>query len=323
MWRDFVKEYLCFSRKERFGILILLFFIVTGIAFPFFFRYILPRPKNNDPDFEKEISSLVVSRTDSLPVKEYSTYRHLTNNRNEFERFPAANNENHPVPENFYFDPNNTSATDWKRLGVRDKTIQTIQKYLSRGGHFYQPSEISKIWGLQPNDIQRLTRYVRLGQTGNTTPATHFENKQYAKTVYAHGLSQVIPDINTADTGAFIALPGIGSKLAQRIIKFREKLGGFTSVSQVAETFGLPDSTFQKIKPWLQLSQPVVKQLNINSATLDELKNHPYIRYPIANAIVTYRQQHGPFSSVADIKKIMLVSPESYQKLLPYITIGL
>ena len=48
----------------------------------------------------------------------------------------------------FYFDPNTISSEDWRRLGVRDKTITTIQKYLSKGGRFKKPEDIAKIWGL-------------------------------------------------------------------------------------------------------------------------------------------------------------------------------
>ena len=116
-------------------------------------------------------------------------------------------------------------------------------------------------------------------------------------------------------------MPGIGSKLAQRIINFRSKLGGFYKTEQVAETFGLPDSTFQKIKSRLSISSSTIKQLNINTATVDELKTHPYIRYNIANAIVQYRAQHGNFAAVADIKKIMTVTDEMYNKVAPYVTV--
>ena len=59
-------------------------------------------------------------------------------------------------------------------------------------------------------------------------------------------------NINTADTSAFIALPGIGNKLALRIVNFRDKLGGFYSIDQIGETYGLPDSVFRKIKPILK-----------------------------------------------------------------------
>ena len=101
-----------------------------------------------------------------------------------------------------------------------------------------------------------------------------------------------IVDINKADTSAFISLPGIGNKLALRIVNFREKLGGFYSIDQIGETYGLPDSSFQKIKPFLKLETSLLKKFNINSATKDEMKLHPYIKWNLANAIVEYRNQH-------------------------------
>jgi len=117
-------------------------------------------------------------------------------------------------------------------------------------------------------------------------------------------------------------LPGIGNKLANRIVTFREKLGGFYKIDQVGETFALPDSTFQKIKPRLILTNNSVKQININTATIDELKTHPYIRYQIGNAIIQYRTQHGSFSSIEDIKKIVLVTDEIFNKAAPYLKVN-
>ena len=116
-------------------------------------------------------------------------------------------------------------------------------------------------------------------------------------------LSCYVIDINTADTSAFISLPGIGSKLAARIVNFRDKLGGFYSIDQVGETFGLPDSTFQKIKQYLKLENTSIKKININTATVDELKAHPYIKYSVANPIIAYRNEHGPFFKSGRYKK--------------------
>ena len=130
-----------------------------------------------------------------------------------------------------------------------------------------------------------------------------------------------IVDINLADTSALIALPGIGSKLASRIISFREKLGGFFAVEQVGETFGLPDSSFQKLKKYLVVNTNSVRKININTASLDILKAHPYIRYAIANAIIAYRSEHGPFYRIDDIKKIHVITAELFNKLLPYLSL--
>src|SRR5690606_11783356 len=121
---------------------------------------------------------------------------------------------------------------------------------------------------------------------------------------------------------ALISLPGIGSKLSQRIITFRDKLGGFYKIEQVAETFGLPDSTFQKIKLRLVLNETSINQLNINTATIDEIKIHPYFKYAVANAIVQYRTQHGNYNSVEDIKKIMTIDTELFNKIVPYLKVN-
>ncbi|MBI3884052.1 MAG: SDR family NAD(P)-dependent oxidoreductase [Sphingobacteriales bacterium] len=142
------------------------------------------------------------------------------------------------------------------------------------------------------------------------------------KSAIAHAETEAGPiDINSADSLALIALPGIGNKLAKRITTFRDKLGGFYTTVQVSETFGLPDSTYQKIKTKLIITTGP-KQLNINTATLDELKNHPYIHYQIANSIIQYRKQHGNFTAVIDIKNSMLITEEIFNKISPYLKVN-
>ena len=64
-----------------------------------------------------------------------------------------------------------------------------------------------------------------------------------------------------------------------------------------------------------------VKKININTATIDEMKAHPYIKYSIANPIVAYRNEHGSFSKIEDIKKVMAITDEIYKKIAPYLTL--
>ncbi len=225
----------------------------------------------------------------------------------------------------FYFDPNTLSADGWKKLGLREKTIHTIQNYLAKGGHFKNPGDLQKIYGLIPDEYERIAPYIKITSREETNSVKNYtaENKPGEKPfVHNSGYHYSIIDINMADTNAFIALPGIGSRLASRIVNFRDKLGGFYSISQVAETFGLPDSTFQKIKQYLKLENTAVKKININLASVDELKAHPYIRWNLAKPIVAYRNEHGPYESVEDIKKVMAVTEDVYKKILPYLTIA-
>jgi competence protein ComEA len=127
-------------------------------------------------------------------------------------------------------------------------------------------------------------------------------------------------DINTADTSLFIALPGIGSKLAARIVLFREKLGGFYDVAQIREVYGLQDSVFRKISPMLKCDAAGVKKIDINNAEKETLKDHPYIRWQMAKALVAYRDQHGSFHSAEDLAKLENVDGDALKKMMPYIS---
>jgi DNA uptake protein ComE-like DNA-binding protein len=127
-------------------------------------------------------------------------------------------------------------------------------------------------------------------------------------------------DINTADTAAFIALPGIGSKLASRIVLFREKLGGFYDVRQIGEVYGLPDSVFRKISPMLKCDPDRIRKIDINTVGKETLKVHPYIRWQLANALVAYRDQHGAFRSAEDISKLENIDTDAVKKMMPYIS---
>jgi competence protein ComEA len=316
MWKHFLKDYFIFTRKERTGIIfivsIVIFLIVISFAFPFF----LKQKQYSHGEFESEIARLNIQSNDSSKVKNYS--KNFDNGF--YDDYSPSGKEKYEriKPEVFYFDPNTISPGDWKRLGVREKTITTIQNYLSKGGRFNKPEDIGKIWGLSSKDQQRLIPYVSIKTTHESLPPG---KKEYAKPSFDLPKINQLVDVNLADTTGYISLPGIGSKLSQRIIAFRDKLGGFHSVNQVGETYLLPDSTFQKIKSRLFISDTAVKKININSASVDEMKVHPYMKYYLANAIFQYRQQHGNFNSVEGIKKIMLVTDGMFNKLAPYLSV--
>jgi len=206
---------------------------------------------------------------------------------------------------------------------LRDKTIHTIQNYLSKGGRFKKSEDLQRIYGLFPNEFERIAPYIKIETIDETNSNKSFTDKPLTGNMPAktYPPRYAILDINLADTTAFISLPGIGSKLAARIVNFRDKLGGFYAVAQVGETFGLPDSTFQKIKQYLKLENTSIKKININTATVDELKLHPYIRWGLANPIIAYRNEHGPFLKVEDLKKVMAVTEEIYNKMAPYLSL--
>lgn len=296
---------------ERGGVISVIFLIFVITIVPYFFHYFVTDETYEMDSFKNELAQLKI---DSSGNRTYTG-----NATNEYSRkFNSSKNVLHTA-ELFYFNPNTASVNDWVRLGLREKTALTIQKYISKGGKFYKPADLKKIYGLGKSDAERLMPYVTI-ESQKKYPENEKREFTKAAPVYKSFAIQKV-DINLADTSAFISLPGIGSKLSQRIISFRNKLGGFYSVEQVGETYLLPDSTFLKIKPFLVLTAFSIRKININTALADELKAHPYIRYSLANAIIQYRNQHGNFNSLEELKKIMIVTEDIFHKAKPYLTI--
>lgn len=314
--KKYASEYLSFTRKERVAIIVVVIIMIVCVCIPFITAFFSkPEQPVDHTAFEKEIARLKIKQQDS--GRSFTSGNYTADDH--YYQYPEKNYYTKTVKgELFYFDPNTLPVDGWIKLGVREKTANTIRNYVSKGGRFYKPGDIAKIWGLHEDEVKRLLPYVRIeakpGESNNGYARSE-KSKPYETTKY----TATPVDINNSDTAAFIALPGIGSKLAARIVAFREKLGGFYKTEQIAETYGLPDSTFQKIKSRLVIGNSHIKKLNINTTTVDELKAHPYLRYHIANAIVQYRTQHGNYASVNDIKKIMLITEDIYNKAAPYL----
>lgn len=317
-WKENVADYFSFSRRDRIAILVITGLMATVFLSPHFF--------NSGASQSHPIADTTwISALKNLEIRETSTNNQSFSANNQYETASYMYDRPHnsyyaPLKyELFSFDPNTLSADGWRKLGIRDKTIRTIQNYLNKGGRFRKPDDVKKIYGLAPGEYDRIAPYINV--KGNSLPdrISSFQADEN-KTMRTITPRYSAIDINTADTNAFISLPGIGSKLSARIVNFREKLGGFYSVDQLAETYGLPDSTFQKIRQYLKLENATIKKININTATVDELKAHPYIKYSLANPIVAYRNEHGLFSKLEDLKKVMMVTEEIYNKIALYLT---
>ena len=129
-------------------------------------------------------------------------------------------------------------------------------------------------------------------------------------------------DVNASDVIDWEALPGIGPYYSKIITNFREKLGGFTSIEQVGETWRLPDSTFLLIKPYLNISA-VFRKIDINLADEKTLSMHPYINWKEAKLIYNYRNEHGLFNSVEELNQIHAFQAPWLEKVFPYLEASL
>lgn len=327
-WKNIVEDYFTFSKPQRRSMLLTISILIICLAIRFMYGYFfLVKTIPADTAFLQEANRL--TQPDTSQKYQYG-YRNYTADNNAGYNEPYRNNLPKTVAaktELFTFDPNTLHADGWRRLGLRDKTITTIQNYLSKGGKFRKPEDIKRIYGLFPDQADRLLPYVRITPIASNDRVKNYVKNEFVKKESAYAIypaktaAPAIIDINTADTTIFISLPGIGSKLAARIVNFREKLGGFYTVEQIAETYGLPDSVFQKIKNRLVTGNFLIEKININTADANRIKANPYIKWNLANAIVQYRSQHGNYITLDDLKKIAIIDAQTFTKIQPYLTV--
>ncbi|NTS42139.1 helix-hairpin-helix domain-containing protein [Flavisolibacter sp. BT320] len=308
--KQLLKDYLVFTKKDRIGALLILVVIGGSLFLP---RLLAPTPQ----PLALEQDTALILAIDTLQARQAAKPAYRRDETGTAYQYEHSSQNSFTGGELFAFDPNTISADDWQRLGLNERTSKTIVKYVSKGGKFYKPEDLQKIWGMPEGFYEKVKDYIQI----TSVQRTGYPSIENRPAFVREKRKPVLININEADTAALISLPGIGSKLSARILSFREKLGGFYSAEQVGETYGLPDSTFQKIKGRLQVDEGRIRKINVNTATKDELKIHPYIRWQLANAIVEYRNQHGAFTSLEELKNIVLIDEVIFEKIRHYLSL--
>ena len=122
-----------------------------------------------------------------------------------------------------------------------------------------------------------------------TNSSQNFKHSTKTASRKSYKTDEVV-ELNSADTTRLKQLRGIGSGYAKMIVVYREKLGGFYKTEQLLEVYKFPDETYQKIKHQLSVDTTLIRKIQVNTATVKELKNHPYISYYQALSIVENRE---------------------------------
>ena len=316
MWKDFFS----FTKQERQGILILLA-LIAGICIGKFF-------------FSKKES---VSSENNL-VQEQVSERPKEEKYDQEESFNYRSNNKMTVilkP----FDPNSADYSTLVSLGLKPYIAQNIIKYRNKGGKFGNPDDLAKIYGLSNDDFKRLKPYIQIKIEKQITqtqqiiikdstnkilpspkeniPATPKQEKITQEKITLG----VVMDINLADTSDLKKIPYIGSVFAQRIVKYRQLLGGFYAVEQVKEVYGMDNELFLKIAPYLTLSENTdLQTIAVNQSSLDKLKSHPYINFYQAKIIIELRKKKGKIRDISELSLLEEFSENDLKRLMHYLS---
>ena len=129
-------------------------------------------------------------------------------------------------------------------------------------------------------------------------------------------------NLNICDSASLVALPGIGPVLSSRIIKYRNLIGGYVSVDQLKEVYGLPEETFEMISARVEADSLTIREIRINEWDYRQLIRHPYFERSEVSAILKYRELNGRISGIRDMIENNLVSVETAKRIRPYLEFG-
>lgn len=288
-----------FSKKSRRAILIFTTLVLVLVLLPRFYFSL-----KKDADF-------VLVQTD-FEKKEFSKHRFKPY---EKRNFSAKKSKFSAPPQKF--DPNQYSISDWMKVGLSEKQAAVILKFNKRG--FRSNEDLKRVFVINDELFALLKDSTFYPEKASSNFSTFEEKNDYTSSKSKK--SKV--EINSANVEDLLSIPGIGEFFAKNILKRREQLGGFLNEDQLLEVWKMDAEKIDAIRPFISINPSGIKKINLNTATAEELKNHPYIKnWNIANSIVKMRTQNGgKFNQVEDILKSVLIDKAFFEKVKPYLTV--
>jgi competence ComEA-like helix-hairpin-helix protein len=282
------------SKRNRRGVFTLFIFSLIIVFTPRFLLFL-----------EKE-DNIIVSSEDIQSLEKDKSF-----NQNKYhDNIKYSKKDKYKVPER-KFNPNQYSFEEWVKLGLTRKQAAVVMKFTNRG--INSNEELKKIFVIPEelfNKIKESTYYPQK----ETLSKIERELNQDRPTA-------VLIDLNKSSIEDFTKINGIGPFYAKQIIRYREQLGGYHSKEQLLEVWKMNLETYEKLKDYIFIKTGEINKISLNSTNINELNNHPYLNWNQANSIIKMREQRTGFKTISEIKESILIDEETFEKLVPYITL--
>jgi DNA uptake protein ComE-like DNA-binding protein len=226
---------------------------------------------------------------------------------NRLESFTLKENEQLYMQS---VDPNKVSYYELLSFGMSSDVAHNFIRFRERGAVFQSPEDLLKVYGMNPSLLEDLKCHFHFIPGKKTDRENLNDFIDFPRV-----------ELNQSDSTVLKTLPGIGTVLSARIIKYRDLLGGYYSTKQLGEVYGISDSLQMRLSNFLEVDTLLIKKIDLNRSSFEQLANHPYITKYQAKAIIAYRRLMGSFASVDQVITNYLIPEETYYKLFPYLEV--
>ncbi len=253
------------------------------------------------PEEKKE--KPIVQKNKSITYKEKGT---VQENRNERSQLPVKKQGDKKQKSLFSFDPNSADKGTLLSLGFYEEVANRLLKYREAGGRFRSKADLKKVYGLSDPFYKRLEPYISIKAEFNT------KTKPLSDSFLELSL-------NHASFGQLIKLPNMDHKIAGRILKYRDILGGYADLNQLYNVYEIDTTKISDWKKHLRIDAHSWQQYKVNQMTEAELRDLPFFDKKQASQLINYKNHHGPFSSFDELQKALAIEPKNKQILKSYL----
>jgi len=297
--KSFLFHFFHFNKQERNGVFVLFVILVIVFLLKWMMPYLIFNNSSfvtSDVEIDKQSNALDTSLKNETPSSQ-------PNSSKVFER------------DLFVFNPNIISTEEAMQLGFSKKLTATLLNFRKKGGRFFKPDDLKKLYGLPPTLFQKLESYILIPSNYRKFKKDSVHERTYPKKSFV----KTILEINSADSLSIVYLKGIGPSFTKRIIKYRTMLGGFHNMKQLKEIYGMTDSLYVSLSSQIQIDKTKLVLIPINTIDLNALRKHPYFNFQSAQAIINFRLKHGKLTE-KDIIDLGIFNSEKLSVILPYLT---
>lgn len=214
------------------------------------------------------------------------------------------------------FDPNVADSLQLRSLGIPGYVVRNILRYRAKGGTFRSEASFARIYGLDSALFLSLKPYLRFPDR-SAAERRQTEISPKSEPLFPVKLpAGTVVELNKADTALLKQIPGIGSGRARMIVAYRERLGGYVQVSQLRELPFWADS----LNVWFTCDVSSVRKIQVNRFGLDRLRNHPYMNFYKAKAILEYRRKRGKIKGLSQLSLFQEFTEKDLERLSPYLS---
>ncbi len=288
------KSHFWYTKNQRNGILFLLIIII--------FLQLIFHFKNFDSQQLVDLSQPKITSY----KKQLDSLKKKSSKKKKFKIYP--------------FNPNYISDYKGYQLGMNVDEIDRLLAHREQKLYVNSAKEFQAITKISDSLLQKISPFFKFPEWVQKKNNNKNNQQRYIPNSRINVSEITTEDINKATLKDFTAIEGVDEYISERIIKYRSKLQGFSFKEQLFEVWGLDELMANKILSTFSIkNKPIIKKVNINTASFKEVLSNPYIDYELCIQIFDYKDEVAELQSISEIKNIEGFPIKKYNRIVLYL----